>query len=589
MHAHVFTHHHVPPFLAKTIVVWPLYYFIHVPTFVRFYKIYLRFNNQRFRLRMRRRMALIHQVKFKINRTIFGRFVYAIFITWLGLTAFYILFYAMLSAPVEASNYGFVVNQMLSLGSWLTNHGVLFSRPSYMPSALNIGLALLIFIFVKSVRKLIIFGINQVRSFVHLLPGKQSKELYERYLLMARYATYGQQYSIYSRLKRQYPLHTNFAILPMDMDFAGAGKVDRNHDYYQQMEDLIRLNKKKEVHAFVFVDPRRIRRDGKSFFDFEIINHKVILKPSFIKRFIEEEGFAGFKIYPALGYFPFDEDLLPLWKYAADNGIPIMSHGIKGIIYYRGILEKEWLRHPVFTEHAGKGKKEPMQFKQFKNADFQVNFTHPLNFLCLLEEPLLRKLIGEGKNQRNKEIFGYTDEHTPLQFNLSHLKVCYAHFGGAEEWQKYLSRDRDNYAQQLMAKPHSGIYFGPSKHGVLPWGRYENVWRHTDWYSIICSLMIQYPNFYADISYIVSEPKLYPLLRSSLSEGRHFENQLMNGLAYEARNKLRSRVLFGSDFYVVRSQKSDKDIFTELRSFLSEEEFDLIARENPHNYMQKRT
>ncbi|MDA7803767.1 hypothetical protein N8987_04255 [Crocinitomix sp.] len=38
----------------------------------------------------------------------------------------------------------------------------------------------------------------------------------------------------------------------------------------------------------------------------------------------------------------------------------------------------------------------------------------------------------------------------------------------------------------------------------------------------------------------------------------------------------------------MRSQKSDKDIFIELKSYLTEDEFDLIARENPHEYLKRK-
>lgn len=100
--------------------------------------------------------------------------------------------------------------------------------------------------------------------------------------------------------------------------------------------------------------------------------------------------------------------------------------------------------------------------------------------------------------------------------------------------------------------------------------------------------MIQYENFYADISYIVSKTHLYPMLRSTISEASTFENRFTSGLTYESREKLRRKVLFGSDFYVVRSQRSDKDIFIELKSYLTEEEFDLIARENPATYLKRK-
>ena len=56
---------------------------------------------------------------------------------------------------------------------------------------------------------------------------------------------------------------------------------------------------------------------------------------------------------------------------------------------------------------------------------------------------------------------------------------------------------------------------------------------------------------------------------------------------YTGKNKLRSRVLYGTDFYVVRNHKSDKDLFIEAKSYLGEEDFALIAKENTFNYLSQ--
>lgn len=513
------------------------------------------------------------------------RLLYGLLLFWIGLTAFFILFYLLDDGATDPSWF---VGTGRKVGRFLTDFHVLFKRPDWFPVWLNIIFAIAVLLFVKSVRKVILYLLNQVRGYLHLLPGKRTKALMARYLMMARFALYARQSGIFSRLKRQYPLGTQFVLLPMDMEFMGAGKLKKENDYYQQMKKMVDLNEKEEVHPFVFVDPRRIEKDGKSFFDYEFSEGTVTLKDCFIKTYMEDKGFAGFKIYPALGYFPFDQRLLPVWKYAADNGIPIMTHGVKGIIYYRGRLREEWNQHPVFTEYLGGSvAHQPLYFDQFKNEDFQFNFTHPMNYLCLLEEPLLRKLLAVEGTAENKALFGFTDTDTPLKYNLSKLKVCFAHYGGAEEWNRFLERDRDNYAQQLMAKPETGIHFGRDASGEMPWGRYENVWKFTDWYSIVSSMMIQYENFYADISYIVSNTELYPMLRSTISTAESFENKFTDQLTYASREILRKKVLFGSDFYVVRSQRSDKDIFVELKSYLTEEEFDLIARDNPHEYLKQ--
>ncbi|MDV7397127.1 hypothetical protein RZS08_37350, partial [Arthrospira platensis SPKY1] len=101
-----------------------------------------------------------------------------------------------------------------------------------------------------------------------------------------------------------------------------------------------------------------------------------------------------------------EEELLPLWKYAADNGLPILTHCIRGTIYYRGKKEKKWDYHPVFEQPLGGGKYGPLMLPQVKNVEYSINFTHPMNYLCLLEEKLLRKLVGQAKDPKIKELFG---------------------------------------------------------------------------------------------------------------------------------------------------------------------------------------
>ena len=80
--------------------------------------------------------------------------------------------------------------------------------------------------------------------------------------------------------------------------------------------------------------------------------------------------------------------------------------------------------------------------------------------------------------------------------------------------------------------------------------------------------MLQYKNVYADISYILHDEVILPLLKQTLSN-----------------DGLKPKVLYGSDFYVVRNHKSDKAILADMRAGLTENEFDQIARYNPKTYL----
>jgi hypothetical protein len=210
------------------------------------------------------------------------------------------------------------------------------------------------------------------------------------------------------------------------------------------------------------------------------------------------------------------------------------------------------------------GNTQPLALNQSANINFTANFTHPLNYLCLLNEKVLRKVVRSCR-QEIKDLFGYTNENTALRYDLNHLKICFAHFAGEEQWASFLEHDRDNYAHQIYSKPDMGIDFLNDKNGNPSDGKTEQVWKNADWFSIIISLMLQHPNVYADISYIAqADRKILPLLKQFLTHP-----------------KVSNRILFGSDFYVVRNHKSDKQILTDIQAGLSETEFDKIARYNP--------
>lgn len=485
--------------------------------------------------------------------------------------------------------------------------------------------------FFKSARKVILYVLDKIWKFLKVFPSKKWKLLMDRYLLLGRYAFYKRQQDVFYRLQWQYPPKTKFIVLPMDMQFMGAGKLTKKGSYYLQLQELakIKLQPKGAFMApFVFVDPRRVKSPEiaqyiktklpsdqshatnhlqavlqekanakskfskrrvkrrlesaqfhvnrlaaiKPLFDYDFDpqrNNRVILKPgTVIKEYIEDKGFSGFKIYPALGYYPFDESLLPIWKYAAERQIPIMTHCVRGTIFFRGHKKFEWNTHPVFQRKTG----GQLELRQKKNDVFTGNFTHPLNYLCLVHEPLLRVVVGQAKDPKIRSLFGYKGPGQALTHNLSKLKICLAHFGGEEEWVRYLEGDRNYYSDDLIQDRSHGLNLNLyDKNGQTRWSSLEQIWYLADWYSIICSLINQYPNIYTDVSYILSKPRIYPLLQETLNK--------------DLNPKLYRRVLFGTDFYMVRNHNSDKDLLASISGGLSEQQFDQIARRNPLTFL----
>lgn len=568
-HTHIFTGDHVPPHLARTFVWWPFYYILSLPLILWAVKSWNNWKD-----------AIQFSAVYRAGTRAWYKFSIWISRTWLLnvlqwavaavaiIHVFYILYdwICLLISPDDS-----VVNDgILALRHRLEGWGLLFDINSLF---LRIALVAAVMLFFKSGRNFILFILKRLWGFFQLLPGKMTTDLIERYILLCRFTLYKHQRGVMAKLKGQYPPGTGFVVLPMDMKYMEAGNLKPKGDFYKQMKELAELKQDKDykdiLYPFVFIDPRRIREQS-AFFRYRFQDGRVSLEDCFIREYMEGHRFSGFKIYPALGYYPFEEELLPLWKYAADRGLPITTHCIRGTIYYRGRKKREWDEHPVFEEPTPGGGLAPLLLPQRRNEEFQLNFTHPMNYLCLLEEPLLRKLVGKARDNRIRELFGYNGPDAPLDHNLSQLKICFGHFGGEDQWNRYLEFDRYNYSLQLIRNPDRGIDFLYNRQGVYSPSKLEQVWKYADWYSIICSMMLQYPNVYADISYILYDEAVFPLLKQTLQPEK---------------DKLRRRVLFGTDFYVVRNHKSDKQIVTDTLAELDDEEFGLIARQNPREFL----
>lgn len=434
--------------------------------------------------------------------------------------------------------------------------------------AVQIGIILFTLIAIPYGRKIAMMIIRNSKKLSLLFINEDQLKFMTRYVSIGRFAYYQEQNAIFKRLIKQYPKNTEFVVLPMDMEFMDAGKVKAIGSYQTQMEKLKKIKQKnpKTIHPFVFVDPRRENVGYTDFFKWRNINGKVVLEDCFIKEYIEKENFAGFKIYPALGYFPFDEKLLPLWKYAADNNLPIMTHCIRGTIFYRGNKKKEWYYHPIIKD--AKLADEYMLLAKTQNIEYSLDFTHPLNYLCLLDPFLLKEWIKKCNKPELFDLFGYSETTDTISSNLSNLKICFGHYGGDDEWKKFLERDRDNYSHK-MSNNSNGIEFLNPQNPNLSYGRLMDIWKNADWYTIISSLMMQYPKVYADLSYIIHDQEIIPLLKHTLRN-----------------ESLKNKVLFGTDFYVVRNHNSEKDLLAQTMANLCSDEFDLIARDNPINYLK---
>ncbi len=634
-HTHVFTGNFVPPFLAKSIVPWPFFYLLNVSWVISLFKIYYSWKRKRYGKGKNRKRWLTLSYSY-IRNNIVLYLLYRLVLIWLGVVAT-LIFAEWFKKIVDPGAY--LSNSIDKILKWMADHFLYFD----FHWSIKLICFLAIVIFIKWSRNFLIFIIKNIWGFLKKMPNETTLALINRYLMLGRFAFYKNQQDVAERALHQLPPGSGIVILPMDMEYMGAGKTkmpkrilknrqkkldqgwlkeDFQDVYKYQMRELWEFVKKdkgypkhpdhKKYYPFLFLDPRRIAEEKEGFFDYEIgENGKIKLKKCFVKTYMEDRNFCGFKIYPALGYYPFDEFLLPIWRYANENNIPIMTHCIIGVVYYRGLKKPDWDLHPIFKDEFDYDKQ--MLLPETKNLDFQLNFTHPMNYLCLVEEPLLREVVSKtAPDSPVRELFPIDPATGKLAYDLSGLKICMAHFGGEKEWTRYMEQDREVYSQRLLRDPQEGINFikfnlskkaekeseQNNNKNELSWNKLYQIWHKADWYSIICSMLIDYNNLYADISYIISKESIYPLLKYTLEKGLNYQEEIeafnketdpvKKAKVLSGKNKLRSRVLFGTDFYVVRNHKSDKDLFVKTKSLLAEEEFDLITRDNPYDYLKSK-
>jgi predicted TIM-barrel fold metal-dependent hydrolase len=307
---------------------------------------------------------------------------------------------------------------------------------------------------------------------------------------IARYAeiletSYRQgQAGVFEKVRGFYPLGTRFVILPMDMELMGLGKVERSID--EQHAELRQLAESHPdtIIPFAAADPRHDRIVEKT---------KQLL----------ESGFRGIKLYPPIGYHPYDRRLWPLYEYAQERSIPVLSH----------------CSRPASSQFHG----TPTQQMQ---VDPETN------------QP--------GHRSRSELVTWFTDpdSYRTLLTSYPRLRICLAHFGGAGDWNRYLDH---------------------------PWpGRSDPATQ--SWLSKIADMIRSgdYPNLWTDIAYTVfADDEFVYLLKTLLSDDR-----------------IRARVLFGTDFYVVEDARFDeRRRAVRVRALLGEDLFTAIAQDNPRTFL----
>ena len=293
------------------------------------------------------------------------------------------------------------------------------------------------------------------------------------------------QESIFQEVRRFYPEGTAFVALTMDMAYMNAGAVPQS--YIMQLDEVANIKRAygDRILPFICVDARR---EG-------------ILE--IVKHYIEERGFHGIKLYPPLGFFPYDSRLDPVWEYAQSKQIPVVTHLSKGGVHYRGKIRQSMMQGCELSAEILDKLDKPYHA-----------FSHPANYRILAER-------------------------------FPNLKISFGHCGGDKEWASLLL----NPPIRTLDKPKNP----------------EN------WLAYALDLVSEHKQFYADISYTLNDKRFFSLLKVVLQDA-----------------KIRKKILFGSDYYMVRMDTSEKTFSIDLRAFLGESDFKQIAETNPKQFLRRK-
>lgn len=288
------------------------------------------------------------------------------------------------------------------------------------------------------------------------------------------------------KLMSYYP-GSSVILCPLMMDMAQGikGKLIDSYEHQIEKMKVVRDEFPENILPFFAADPNNPKMP-------ELFNKVFSVE--------EDYKFFGLKVYPSLGYLPSHPLLMKVFEICEAKNIPVTAHcssarvhasagkikNIPGLHYkpVQGFVEME----------------ETVRF--WRRRDYARYFNHPSNWIPVLEK-------------------------------FPKLKLNLAHFGGGEEWDKFIRGKGNN------------------------------------WVARIIDLMERYDNMYSDFSYT-----LYNKHHSSKLKELILENKLIS-----------ERVLYGSDYYMVVMEGHFRVLKINFTSTMGDEIMRKIAFENPKRFL----
>lgn len=350
------------------------------------------------------------------------------------------------------------------------------------------------------------------------------RHIVERYIEFVEIGTSATQQEIFDKEAVAYSRLGTYRIVALTqvLDFLDYDSKSGHRTIQTQVQEVINIKRNVLYHdrliPFLGVDPRMQGIDFTKWLS-DHINKDI--------------GFQGIKIYPAYGYFPFDIRLEPVWKWASDNNVPVMTHCTRGGSFYLG----------SFDSVLNRGGFQPVGINPASPAMTGIN-------------KRIKELVADTDKNLKKNnkvwcnIFGHPENYIPVLEKYPKLKICLAHLGGADEV---------NRTVPISASHKSEPKDYPDY--LLP-----------NWYTLVKDLMARFDNVFSDISYTLSDPYAMPVI---IKDFRGTE--------------LIKKLMYGTDFYLTQQEeKGDEpdliNIF--LKDFDGQNEIQQLAYDNPDRFLR---
>ena len=387
------------------------------------------------------------------------------------------------------------------------------------------------------------FTNTEAGSWVIRQVAKLSSGMFKRYATFLQIGKSSDQITVFENLMSRYPNETmQFITLCQNLEYLGVGRSISGFE--GQIEEVMSIKKTypNTILPFFGLDPRwksngtEIRKTVERYFETKIEVGGSEVYP-----------FHGLKIYCSTGHYIFDEKLKETFEWAADNGVPVMSH-----CYYLGGIynfDKNYIANNLnpFDVYLNQRYNDPKFIEQENWISRQLKLNRRAN--C-------RKSCSYFQ-----EPYSYQSMLDYFAKRPDPLKICFAHYGGVDQIRASMGLEKE-------------------KEQKLPYGVGK-----MNWFTQVQTLMSQHTNVYADISYNIAEALLK----------KNSNNLLYDVFLNEVKQTYGSQILFGTDYFMTEKDSLEQDAVQGFKNYACQNYlvngkslWEQMARANPNQYLKSK-